>query len=828
MQTITGPSNRILEINCTEKTWKVSSVEKNDLEDYLGGKGLGLKIFYDRFGKNLSNLDALGPENILCIMTGVLAGSGAPCSARFSGITKSPLTEIMVTSSCGGPFGIALRTAGYDGVLFSGRSEEPLLVEIFPDRVDFLSAAALAGKTTMETQESLGMKNKDGALAIGPAGENLVKYANIASGHRFFGRGGMGAVMGSKNLKAVVARGGEYKIEPVLPEMFKKVKKKANVYLKRNSFVESYKKYGTPANVNFGIEAGFLPVRNFRDRTHGDAHSLTGEEMAERFATKHSTCVPCSILCGHKGTYPDGKVRQIPEYETVGVLGPNIGNFDPVILAQWNERINELGMDTISLGVTLGWAMEAAEKGIRPSSLSFGDPKGIIDIIEDIAYRRGEGRDLADGTRCLSGKYGGTDYAIHVKGLELAAYDPRAGWGQGLNYAVANRGGCHLNAYPIGQEAIFKFLNPYTAKAKARWVDFFENLFSALNSLQTCQFTAFGYILEPPVAKYTPKPFLKIFMGHFPRMTMLLLDYSVLSRFFWAITGIKLPMNTFLAAGRRTHVLERYMNTLMGINIKDDTLPERFLKEGKTAHPVDSVVPIETLRRDYYRVKGYDFQGLPLEKTLIRLGIKPVSKSGQEAFQRDSGNGRIKQYPAGQDESDSRRRPGYGLPRVLKTGRKPFKTFYCRLLMWFVGRAIVRAYKIDGEIKKETDSLPYPFTLALRILPAGPGITLKKNPDGSLSKIPCTEKADLAFLIKNLEAAFLLFTFRESTCVSLARDRLISEGPLPEACTFVRILNRIEILLLPKFIASLAVKRYEKPSSLAGKRLRLYLKVLFS
>jgi len=343
--------------------------------------------------------------------------------------------------------------------------------------------------------------------------------------------------------------------------------------------------------------------------------------MAERFHTTHACCAPCTVLCGHKGTYPDGTVRYIPEYETVGLWGGNLMNFDPDIIGVWNDRMNELGIDTISCGATVGWAMEAAEKGLRPSILEFGKTDNISTMLDDIAYCRGEGAELAQGTKRLAQKYGGLDFAAQVKGLEMAAYDPRAGWGQGLNYAIANRGGCHLNAYPIAMEAIFKFIPQYTTMSKVSWVAFMEDLFSATNSTQTCQFTIFGYILEPPVAKYTPKPILKLAMTYLPDVAQLVLDWSALSRLVGAITGRKLGMREFLTCGRRTHVLERYMNVLCGITSKDDTLPSRFLNEAQTKHADLSVVPVASMVKAYYRKKGYDEHGVPKADLLRRLNI---------------------------------------------------------------------------------------------------------------------------------------------------------------------------------------------------------------
>ncbi|HOX48740.1 MAG TPA: aldehyde ferredoxin oxidoreductase family protein [Spirochaetales bacterium] len=625
MKTIVGESGRCLDIDLSSRSYRVFSPAEEDLLGYLGGKGLGTKLYYDRLGgadgTALREVDPLGPENILAFMMGSFAGTGAPCSARFAGVTKSPLTGIMVSSSCGGPFGLACKTAGWDGILVSGRASSPLVLRIDEDGVRFEEAEGLWGLETGPAQERLVDNPRQGALVIGPAGENGVLYAVIRSGNRYLGRGGMGAVMGAKNLKAVVATGRAYRIEPADPERYARLNAKARKHINRNPFVLSYRAYGTNYGVNPGVDRGYAPVRNFRDRTDERCRSLSGEAMAERYATEHAACAPCAVLCGHKGTYPDGQKRHIPEYETIGLWGGNIMNFDPDLVAVWNDRMGELGLDTISCGATASWAMEAAEKGLRPSELAFGRTDNIARILDDIAHRRGEGAELALGSRRLAEKYGGLEFAAQVKGMEMAAYDPRGGWGQGLNYAVANRGGCHLNAYPIALEAIFGFIPQYSRLSKASWVDFFEDLFTAVNSTQTCQFSAFGYLLEPPVAKYTPKPLLKLAMTLLPEVAQSMLDWSCLSGLVGAITGRRVTPRDFRMAGRRAHVLERRMNCLMGVTAADDTLPGRFLTEGKTRHPVDSVVPIEPLVKAYYRKKGYGPDGVPTARTLARLGI---------------------------------------------------------------------------------------------------------------------------------------------------------------------------------------------------------------
>ncbi|HOJ98811.1 MAG TPA: aldehyde ferredoxin oxidoreductase family protein [Termitinemataceae bacterium] len=626
---IIGESRKYLEIDVSTRTFQVFSPSEEDLTDYLGGSGLGLKLIYDRLGERLGSIDPLGPDNILAFMMGSFLGTGAPCSARFAGITKSPLTGIMATSSCGGPFGLACKTAGWDGLLIRGRATVPLVLRINREGVRFEEARELWGLETGETQARVLKSPKEGALVIGPAAEQGVLYANIRSGDRYLGRAGLGTVMASKNIKAIVATGRDYTIDARDRWTFERLNKKAKKMIQQNSFVQGYRDYGTPYNVRFGVQAGYMPVRNFRDRTDPRWEALSGQAMAERYRTSHAVCAYCVVLCGHKGTYPDGKIRHIPEYETIGVWGGNIGNYDPDLIGLWNERMNELGMDTISAGVTVSWAMEAAEKGLRPSELSFGKTDNILKIIEDIAYRRGEGAELALGSRRLAERYGGLDFAIQVKGLELAAYDPRAGWGHGLNYAVANRGGCHLNAYPIGLEAIFGFLPPYSTRAKARWVAYMEDLFSAINATQTCLFSIFGYLLEPPLVKLTPQPILRLAMTYMPRLAQALLDYSGLSGLVGAITGRRLTMKDYFLAGRRSHVLERYMNTLCGISRKDDTLPQRFLTEAQTAHPVLSTVRLEPMLRQYYRIKGYDAEGRPTLRTLKKLGIRPIINSSQ-------------------------------------------------------------------------------------------------------------------------------------------------------------------------------------------------------
>ena len=624
MNEIIGTSNRILEVNLSTKKVTEFKITEDDRNLYLGGKGLGLKLLYDRLKPGV---DPLGEENIIALEMGVIMGTGATCSGRFAAVTKSPLTGILVSSSCGGPFGMAYKTAGYDGLLISGKSETPIYLEIDADGVRFQDAEYLWGMDTQETQEALIKTKTDGALVIGPAGENKVLFANVRSGDRFLGRGGIGAVFGSKNLKAILAHGSAYKIVPKNPLAFKKVNNKAIRQI-NNNFVTGklYRQFGTAANVNYCKRGNILPVENFRYGDHEQVENVTGENMQAKYHTKPSTCIPCSIRCGHKGTYPDGSVHKIPEYETTAMFGPNLGIFDTDIITQWNDQCSKLGLDTISTGVTLAFAMEAGEKGLLKTDLKFGSPDNISKTIEDIAQRRDLGDELANGTRWLSEKYGGKEFALHVKGMEFPAYDPRGSLGQGLSYAVANRGPCHLSATTFALEVFLDYLNPYSIRARSKFVSLFEAIYNAVNSLHICLFTTWAFLLEEPIVKYTPVPILRFFMQNLPDLAMKFLNVSVFSKLYESITGIPMSPRKLLAAGHRIHLLERYMNTREGITRKDDTLPYRFLKEGRLNDPKKHVVPLDKMLDKYYKLRGYDENGIPTARTLKKYGIEIKSE----------------------------------------------------------------------------------------------------------------------------------------------------------------------------------------------------------
>ncbi len=606
----------MIEIDLSSKTVSTISITRDQRQQFLGGKGLGLKLLYDRLKPGI---EPFGEENIIIIMTGVLAGTSAPCSGRFHAVFKSPLTNIIGSSSCGGSFGRILKTNGWDGLIIRGKSLNPISLKIHHDQVEFLDANDLWGKDISVVQAMIGGKNNE-TIIIGPAGENRVCFANAASGHRYLGRGGLGAVMGSKNLKALIALKGQYKVVPFFPEKFEKLRNRANTYINRNSMSLLMRDYGTAANAEFIIKNTMLPVENFTFGNHEKALEITGQKIKMRHNTRHHTCKPCSILCGHKGIFND-TVKIVPEYETLALLGSNIGVFNPDIISLFNDICNEKGMDTISAGGTLAWVMEASKKGIVDADLGFGQSDKIILALTATANIEGFGKEMALGSRALSEKYGGKEFAIQVKGLEMAGYDPRGSYGQGLGYAVANRGACHLSSFPVAFENLLGFLKPDTIRAKPEFVKFFEDFYAALNSMDICQFTGYGLTLETFLTRMTPKMVLAFLMQYLPSFALSLVDFSIYPDFFEAITGVKISSKDFMLAGERIHMLERLMNTNEGIRKADDTLPHRLLFESMKDDPQKRRVPLWPMVEKYYRLRGYDSEGIPEPSFLKKLEL---------------------------------------------------------------------------------------------------------------------------------------------------------------------------------------------------------------
>jgi aldehyde:ferredoxin oxidoreductase len=590
--------------------------------------------------------------------------------------------------------------------------------------------------------------------------------------------------MGSKNLKAIIARGGAFKIGTADPQKFAKTHKLAVRQINTNKFTGTmYRKFGTAANVNLCNEGNILPVNNFTVGRDDRAGEISGETSREAFGYKTSACQPCSILCGHKGVYA-GEIRQAPEYETIGLLGSNLGIFDPLKISEWNEICADMGMDTISAGGTLAYVMEAAEKGLLPSDLRFGNPEGVSGMLEDIAWRRGLGDEAANGSRWLAQKYGGMEFANQVKGMEMAGYDPRGSWGQGLAYAVANRGACHLSAILFPLEVFFGYIDPYTTKPKARFVHFLEDLYSSVNSMQTCLFTGYAYIFEAPLVKYTPKFILGFAMQNLPGVAVQLIDISMFSKLLSLATGVRFSPGKFLAAGERIHILERYLNVREGISRKDDQLPKRFLTVGRLADAQGQVVPLDEMLDRYYSLRGYTPTGLPTLQTLRKAGITPAEDYGQLLASLDY--------------------------KTLKPRKGWFKQVVVSTFFFILGRAFQSLSRRDETLRREVASWPEETTVLFKVLPKGPRLAFKKVKDGILKYLGSKvgeQDATLVINFKNLEAAFLMMTAQLGTARAYAEHRMSVRGDLPIALSNIRCLNVVERYLFPTFIAKNVVKR---------------------
>lgn len=626
-----GYTGRFLNIDLSTGTIKDFEVSDRLRERYLGGKGLAVRILYD---VTPPGVGPLGTENVLIVNTGPLTGSGAPCSSRFNVTTKSPLTGAILSSNCGGNFGIHLKRAGFDGIVLRGRAPSPTWIHLSDGRAELRDASELRGLDTEETQEKL--PAKAGKLVIGPAGENGVLFANIISQERAAGRGGAGAVMGSKNVKAITASGSN-KVKPARPEAFgKDVKKWIEILREHPSTGEMLPSFGTGVFINLCNATNTLPTHNFKRGSFEEADAVSGETLAATRLSRNFGCVSCVIKCGRR-VEVGGRDVKGPEYETLGLLGPNLEVSDLDSIIEWNYTADLMGLDTITLGNVLGFAMELAEKGMWDSGLRFAGTEGITDVIKDIAYRRGIGDDLADGVMRLSQRYGGGEFAMHAKGLELASYEPRGAVGHGLGYAVSNRGGCHIGGgYMIYVEAIGPLImNPLTTRAKPQLTALMQTLLDSISDSGSCQFTAFTAIprqalgLKPHGGLYRFLAKSMEFLG--PGIRLMLRYPGLLSfvppmelmqhpRAIADLTGMKMTLGKYVSIGQRTYLIERMFNFREGFTGADDSLPARSTREPQNEDDKRRV-PLDEMLPDYYRVRGLDSGGVPRPRTLERLKV---------------------------------------------------------------------------------------------------------------------------------------------------------------------------------------------------------------
>ncbi len=621
-------------ININLSTRKVSSflVKRSLIKKYLGGKALAAKLLYDLLPKGI---DPLSEESIIIVNTGPMNNTGAPSSSRFNVTFKNVLTGGIASSNCGGQFGVMLKKSGVDGLIITGKAETPCVLSILDGIAVFQDAKMLWGLDAEAVQEKF-PKNY-GKLVIGPAGENLVSYACAVSGERVAGRCGIGAVMGSKNLKAIITYGSQ-KTEVKSPEAYNIYIKKWVEFLRSHPMTgEALGHYGTVGLVNKANASSVLPTRNFNKGNWDKANEISGETLAEKYLIRNSGCISCPIRCERR-VIVEGKEVKGPEFETVGLFGSNIENSDLQLINDINYQADILGMDTISLGGTIAFAMELYEKGIADFGLRFGKTDNLIEIIRKIAYKEKPYDELAEGSKKLSQKYGGVDFAIHAKGLELAAYEPRKSVGMGIGYATSNRGGCHLNGgYLALMESIGAVsMGQTNTEAKAEMTVFLQNAMESVSAAGLCLFglqtmvPSLIYKLGPshPITGIAGKlmadsgvvlkniwPMLPNLM---PINSMVLLPQA---KAIELVTGIKMTTGEFLKIGERAYNIERMFNLREGLTWEDDTLPKRLTEELQDPSDPKSKVDIKKMLPDYYKTRGWNERGIPTEKTLKRLEL---------------------------------------------------------------------------------------------------------------------------------------------------------------------------------------------------------------
>lgn len=606
-------------------------LDDKDYELYLGGKSLAAKIIYDTLD---GKVEAFSEENVIVITTAVITGSTSPCSSRFNVSTISPLTGLLISSNCGGSFGLHLKRAGYDGLVISGRSNRRVYIDVRENSIDIKSADHLWGLNTGQAQVQMGEKNR-GKIVIGIAGENRVRYAAAISEERAAGRGGVGAVFGYKNLKGIIAS-GKRKMVYHNQKKFKANNVKWIKLIKKHPITgELLPKFGTAGLLNIMQHKNLLVTKNYTSGSYDDYDKISGEALRDGLLIKNKGCITCPIQCGRVVT-AYGKTVKGPELETLSLLGSNLLNNDLQNIINLNHLCDAYGIDTNSFGNTVGFAMELNEKGLWDNGLRFSDNTQLEDLVKQIAFREGIGNDLAEGTKRISEKYGGKGYAMHVKGLELVAYEPRTAQGMGLGYATSNRGGCHLNGgFTVCLEGLVLNVDGQTTKGKAGFTVLFQDLMEAISASGSCVFTSFtvfpALLIDNPkgfVTKMVYKviPSLGGMVGWLHNNTWLM-NFNIKSLLphpyiIKMITGYNMTIGKYMTVGERGYNLERLVNIRQGVTAADDTLPNRLTKELKSTDDPESKVKLEEMIQTYYSIRGWDTQGVPTRKRLKKLGLE--------------------------------------------------------------------------------------------------------------------------------------------------------------------------------------------------------------
>ncbi|WP_266078508.1 aldehyde ferredoxin oxidoreductase family protein [Haladaptatus caseinilyticus] len=624
MTDLGGFHDHVARVDLSDGSVNYESVDDDDAKKYIGARGLGVKYVFDQG----ADVDPLGPDNLLAFMNGPLTGTQTVMSGRIAVCTKSPLTNTVTDSHHGGWSGARLKWAGFDGLLFEGESDDPVYVVVEDGEIELRDASHLWGKGVHETRDTL-EEEVDGAygknlsmMAIGPAGENEVRYACIINeDDRASGRGGTGAVMGSKGLKAIVIKSTTKMQKPADQETFQKGHKQAMQAIQESDVTApnegGLSLYGTNVLMNVTEEMDGLPTRNAKYTSTSkeaeagtperdiDAENVSGENVRENILVDEPTCHSCPVACkkevevqvNHKGE--DMNVRmESYEYESAWALGPNSMTDDRDKVALMIDRCNDVALDTIEMGNTMAMAMEATEEGRLDDGLEWGDVETMVDMIDRVAHREDELADLlAEGAARAATELGDEEMALDVKGQTMAAYDPRAMKGMAIGYATSNRGACHLRGYTPAAEllGIPEKVDPAAWEGKGELCATFQDMHAVSDSFDICKFNAFAEGVEEYVLQYN------------------------------GMTGLDVSEDELMESGERIYNLERYYNNLVGFDGDDDDLPVRFVEGHPDAIPGEGgsegqLAELDEMKEEYYNVRGWEDGVVPDEK-LDELGI---------------------------------------------------------------------------------------------------------------------------------------------------------------------------------------------------------------
>lgn len=591
----------IIRVDLAAGTVKKEPLNMKNAEEYVGARGLGTKYFCDEVDPKV---DPLGPDNKLIFMTGPLTGTAASCSGRYEVVAKAPLTGTIGAANSGGHFGPELKYAGYDGIIFEKQSEKPVYLYIEDRRVELKDASDLWGRTVYEVTDILNERHGESArvACIGPTGENLCLYAGVMNDkHRAAGRGGLGAVMGSKKLKAVVVK-GTGSIQVARPEGFMNAITDARTKLKAHPVTgEGLAAYGTQILVNIINESGAMPVDNWRDGSHFDkGEDISGEALVDKYLVRNKGCFGCCIGCGRVTRIPDGPYKALgegPEYEAGWSFGADCGVSDLAAVCKANFICNEYGFDPITLGSTIACAMELYDIGALPEEeigfpLRFGDAAAMVKCAELTGKGEGFGKQLAMGSYRLAEKYGHPELSMSVKKQEMPAYDGRAMQGIGLEYATSNRGGCHVRGYMTSPEILGLpvKMDPLTTEGKPGMLKVFQDLTALIDSAGICLFTSFCIGLPEVAAQYREA------------------------------VGSDESDEDILLKGERIWNLEKQFNIAAGV--EKDTLPPRLLREKLPSGPAQGKVnELHIMLEEYYKARGWDKEGIPTAEKIKELNL---------------------------------------------------------------------------------------------------------------------------------------------------------------------------------------------------------------